>query len=153
MGTFPLLDNGRRCYNSAHHILMGWHRTVTCSGDWCSGALVGVDDAWTDANVNMNLYGRYSVGFNRQKGMHSDTSMFQNQVIIHTLNVETHVVASLSDWQQKVVHNFITTGTTLAVLAHSLNWQTNSVSLFVTRRPLTEVSYFQIFESPSWHKY
>ncbi len=141
MGGGQSLDDGKKCYNSAHNIKLGWHRTFPCTSDPCNTKLVGVDDAKSSNYVNINIHGKYSVGYNHKKGMNFDTSMFPDKVLVHAIEDKggSKLVAALSNWQQYVVHNFQSSGTTLVVFPHSFDSSTNSVYAYIRNLPLFQV--------------
>jgi hypothetical protein len=153
MGYGQGLDNGKKCYNSAHNIKLGWHRTVTCTGSLCNVLLVGFDDAKSGNFVNINMDGKYSVGFNRKKGMNLDTSLFPDKLLVHTLEIGSQtneLVAGLIEWEQFVVHNQFS-GTTLAVFPFSFDGNTNLVRAYIRKLPSWQVRNLedpQLFVSP-----
>jgi hypothetical protein len=153
MGFGQSLDDGKKCYNSANNIKLGWHRTVTCTGSLCNELLVGVDDAKSGNVVNINMDGKYSVGFNRKKGMNLDTSLFPDRLLVHTLDIgsqRNELVAGLLQWEQFVVHNKVS-GKTLSVFPYAFDGNTNSVRAYIRNLPSWQVRNFedsQLFVSP-----
>jgi hypothetical protein len=153
MGFGQSLDDGKKCYNSANNIKLGWHRTVTCTGSLCNALLVGVDDAKSGNVVNINMDGKYSVGFNRKKGMNLDTSLFPDRLLVHTLEIgpqRNELVAGLLQWEQFVVHNKVS-GKTLSVFPYAFDGNTNSVRAYIRNLPSWQVRNFedsQLFVSP-----
>jgi len=67
--------------------------------------------------------------------------MFPDKVLVHAIEDKggSKLVAALSNWQQYVVHNFQSSGTTLVVFPHSFDSSTNSVYAYIRNLPLFQV--------------
>jgi hypothetical protein len=145
MGYGKDLDDGKKCYNSAHDIKLNWHRTIKCTGSLCNELLVGVDGAKSGEVVKINMHGKYSVGFNCKEGMNFDTSLFPDRLLVHTLEIgsqRNELVAGLLEWDQFVVHNKVS-GTTLLVFPHAFDGNT-SVKAYIRNLPSWQVRNWKI---------